>query len=209
MLRVGLTGNIGSGKTVVSMVFSLLGIPVSNADKESKKLLDEHDIKNEIVKHFGYGILTNGREINRRSLATAVFTDPQALTLLNSILHPRVMRDFHAWADSQASKPYVIQESAIIFENGLRSEYDYVIHVSCPGETAIDRVIKRDGIDGHSVRRRMRFQMDDGEKSRLSDFVIRNDGTELVLPQVLSIHRQLLKFGTDRNDEVSSRAADA
>jgi dephospho-CoA kinase len=209
MLKIGLTGNIGSGKTVVSGVFSTLGIPVYHADEESKKFLDDPAVKNEIVKHFGYGILTNGHEINRRSLATMVFTDEQALRLLNSILHPKIKQDFRNWALMHSDKPYVIQEAAIIFESGFRPEYDYIIHVSCPKETAIDRVIKRDKIDGHSVLRRMQFQFDDAEKSRLSDFVIRNDGSEMLIPQVLAIHQQLLKIGTNRNDAVTTGAADA
>jgi len=209
MLKIGLTGNIGSGKTIVSGVFKTLGIPVYHSDEESKKFLDVPSVKNEIVKHFGYGILTNDRAINRRSLATIVFTDQDALNLLNSILHPRIMRDFRKWVSLQQDAKYVIQEAAIIIESGFRSEFDYIIDVSCPKEIAIDRVTKRDRIDGHSVLRRMEFQMDDAEKSRLSDFVIRNDGSELVIPQVLAIHQHLSKVNTKSNNEVSPGAADA
>ena len=209
MLKIGLTGNIGSGKTMVASVFSTLGIPVYHADDESKKFLDDPIVKNVILKHFGYGVLTNDQEINRRSLASIVFTDERALKLLNSILHPRIMQDFRNWASLQTHMSYVIQEAAIIFESGFKSEFNYIIHVSCPKETAIDRVIKRDKIDGHSVLRRMQFQLDDAEKSGLSDFVIRNDGSEMVIPQVLFIHQQLLEIGTKRNDDVASGATDA
>ncbi|MFZ4520387.1 MAG: dephospho-CoA kinase [Bacteroidales bacterium] len=209
MLRIGLTGNIGSGKTVVSGVFETLGIPVYHADEESKKFLDDPLVKNEIVRHFGYGILTNDHEINKRSLATIVFTDPNALKLLNSILHPRVMRDFSSWTLSYSEKPYIMQEAAIIFESGFRHEFDFIVDVSCPKEMAIDRVIKRDKIDGHSVLRRMQFQLEDEEKSRLSDFVIRNDGAELVIPQVLSIHQALLEICAKSNNDVTPGAADA
>ncbi len=208
-LKIGLTGNIGSGKTLISGVFSSLGIPVYHADEVSKKFLDDPKVKNEILKHFGYGILTNDHEINRRSLASIVFTDEKALLVLNSILHPRVKRDFRKWTELQINIQYVIQEAAIIFESGFRKEYDYVIHVSCPKETAIDRVVKRDKIDGHSVLRRMQFQLEDAEKSMLSDFVIRNDGSELVIPQVIAIHNQLLEIGAKRNNDVTSRTADA
>ena len=142
MLKIGLTGNIGSGKTMVSGIFTTLGIPVYHADEESKKFLDDPTVKNEILKQFGYSILTNSQEINRRSLASIVFTDPIALQVLNSILHPRVMVDFRQWAECQLNKPYVIQEAAIIFESGLTEEFDYIIHTSCPKEMAIDRVIK-------------------------------------------------------------------
>ncbi len=209
MLKIGLTGNIGSGKTVVSGVFTTLGIPVYYADAESKKFLDDPAVKNEVVRHFGYGILTNSQEINTRSLASIVFTDGQSLKLLNSVLHPRIMRDFRNWASLLSDKHYVIQEAAIIFESGLRAEFDYIIHVSCPKETAIDRVVKRDRVDGHSVLRRMQFQLDDDEKSEMSDFVIRNDGSELVIPQVLSIHQRLLEIGANRNNEVTPGTADA
>ena len=100
MLKIGLTGNIGSGKTMVSRIFSVLGIPVYYADEESKKFLDDPGVKNEILKQFGYGILTNNQEINRRSLATIVFTDPIALQILNSILHPRVI-----WVSTGIANP--------------------------------------------------------------------------------------------------------
>ncbi|MCX6306798.1 MAG: dephospho-CoA kinase [Bacteroidetes bacterium] len=209
MLKIGLTGNIGSGKTVVSTVFSTLGIPVYHADDESKKFLDDPAVKNEILKHFGYGILTNSQEINRRSLATLVFTDERALSLLNSILHPRIMRDFSNWASLHGGLPYVMQEAAIIFESGFRQEFDYIVDVSCPKEIAINRVIKRDRIDGNSVLRRMQFQLDDAEKSRLSDFVIINDGSEMVIPQVLAIHQKLLEIGAKGNDDIASGTADA
>ncbi len=209
MVKIGLTGNIGSGKTMVAGIFSTLGIPVYYADDASKKFLDDPIIKKEIIKHFGYGILTNGYEINRRSLATIVFTDEKALLLLNSILHPRIKQDFRNWAQAQENKPYVIQEAAIIYESGFSKEYDYIIHVSCPKETAIDRVVKRDRIDGHSVLRRMQFQLDDAEKTRLADFVISNNGSELVIPQVLAIHRQLLEICAKRNNEITTGAADA
>ena len=209
MVKIGLTGNIGSGKTMVAGIFSTLGIPVYYADDASKKFLDDPIIKKEIIKHFGYGILTNGYEINRRSLATIVFTDEKALLLLNSIPHPRIKQDFRNWAQAQENKPYVIQEAAIIYESGFSKEYDYIIHVSCPKETAIDRVVKRDRIDGHSVLRRMQFQLDDAEKTRLADFVISNNGSELVIPQVLAIHRQLLEICAKRNNEITTGAADA
>ena len=209
MLRIGLTGNIGSGKTMISGIFCTLGIPVYYADEESKKFLDDPLIKNEILKQFGYGILTMNQEINRRSLATIVFTDPMALQVLNSILHPRVKIDFRHWAGLHQDKPYVVQEAAIIIESGSAGDYDFIIHTSCPKEIAIDRVIKRDKIDGHSVLRRMQFQLDDAEKTRLSDFVIRNDGSELVIPQVLNIHNRLLEISTQRNNDITPGIADA
>lgn len=209
ILKIGLTGNIGSGKTMISGIFTTLGIPVYHADEASKKFLDDAPVKNQILKHFGYGILTTGHEINRRSLASIVFTDEKALLVLNSILHPLVKQDFRHWTELQVNKPYVIQEAAIIYESGSAGEYDSIIHVSCPKEIAIDRVIKRDRIDGHSVLRRMQFQLEDEEKSALADFVIRNNGSELVIPQVLAIHRQLLEIGTKGNDKIAPGTVNA
>ncbi|MCK9422436.1 MAG: dephospho-CoA kinase [Bacteroidales bacterium] len=191
MIKVGLTGNIGSGKSVVSRIFSILGIPVYHADEESKKFLNDPQVKNELLRYFGYSILSISGEINRRSLASHAFTDEHAMHKLNSIMHPLVMHDFHTWTLNQGSFPYIIQEAAIIIESGLRKEFDKIIHVSCLKEIAIGRVVQRDGIDVNSVLRRMQFQMEDKEKAALSDFVIRNDGSELVIPQVLAIHRRL------------------
>jgi dephospho-CoA kinase len=209
MLNIGLTGNIGSGKTMVSGIFSTLGIPVYHADEESKKFLDDPSIRNEIVRQFGYSILTNDQEINRRSLATIVFTDPVALQVLNSILHPRVTADYRTWAGLRTAHPYVMMEAAIIFESGISGEFDHIIHVSCPNEIAVDRVVKRDRIDGNSVLRRMQFQMAEEEKAKLARFVIRNDGSELVIPQVLAIHQELLEIGAKGKDDVPPGTADA
>ncbi len=195
MLKVGLTGNIGSGKSLISEIFQTIGIPVFHADEESKKNLNEPQVRNEIVRFFGYGILANDRQIEKRVLASLVFSDPEALKKLNSILHPRVMRDFHEWTLRQAGKRYVVQEAAIIFESGFQGEYDRIIHVSCPSELAIERVIQRDRLSRQEVLARMRFQLDDEKKAALSDFVIRNDGSELVIPQVLAIHQRLSEAG--------------
>ena len=209
MLKVGLTGNIGSGKTTVSGIFSVLGIHVYNADLESKRFLSSERVINELLKHFGYSILSNSGQINRRSLASIVFTNENAYRILTSILHPLVMQDFYTWAIQFEITPYIIQEAAILFESGFRNEFDYVIHVSCPKKIAIERVIKRDHIDGNSVLKRLSFQMDEAGKAGLSDFIIVNDSSTLVIPQVLAIHRQLLKIGAERNNDVATGAADA
>ncbi|MEI6901132.1 MAG: dephospho-CoA kinase, partial [Bacteroidota bacterium] len=111
-----------------------------------------------------------------------------ALRKLNELLHPKVMEDFAGWCALHSSLPYVIQEAAIIIESGYQGLFDKIIHVSCPMETAIERVMTRDGVTRDEVLGRMRFQMDEKEKAALADFVIRNDGLELVIPQVLRVH---------------------
>lgn len=205
MLKIGLTGNIGSGKSVVAGVFGVLGIPVYNADSESKKFLESREVVYAILGRFGQQVLTPDQSIDRKSLASVVFSDSEALAWLNALMHPLVRDDFRNWAVSQAGHPYIIQEAAILFESGMEGEFDRIIHVSCPKETAVDRVVRRDGADSHSVLARMSFQMDDEEKAKRSDYVILNDGSTPVIPQVLAIHQDILKICTERNDDVAAR----
>ena len=209
MLKVGLTGNIGSGKSLVSEIFSIIGIPIYNADQESKKFLTEPVVKEKILISFGNKVLSTTGEIDRLSLGNLVFLNEKALMTLNSILHPLVIDDFTHWCEAYRNVPYIIHEAAIIYESGVASQFDKIIHVSCPKEIAIERVMKRDGIDGNSVLQRMQFQMEDEEKASLSDFVILNDGSEMIIPQVLSIHRQLSEIGAQGNDQVTSRTVDS
>jgi dephospho-CoA kinase len=209
MITVGLTGNIGSGKSLVSEIFSTLGVAVYHADQESRKFLAVPQVRTKIIERFGKKIVSASGEIDRPELAKIVFSDEKALMALNSILHPLVIHDFAEWRKTQRHHPYIIQEAAIIFESGVAALFDKVIHVSCPKEIAIGRVMKRDGTDGNSVRQRMRYQMDDEEKAALSDFVIRNDGSAMLLPQVLFIHEQLLQVSAHGDDQVTAGTADA
>jgi dephospho-CoA kinase len=208
MLTIGLTGNIGSGKTMIAGIFKTLGIPVYFADSESKKFLEEPEVIQAIVESFGTGILNNELGIDKKSLSSVVFNNADPLLRLNSILHPKVLGNFNAWVKIHSS-PYVIQEAAIIFESGIAPLFQKIIHVSCPKEMSINRVTKRDKVDGPSVLTRMQFQYSDEEKSRLADYVIVNDGTQLVIPQVLLIHEHLLKISSQGNDHVSAGTADA
>jgi dephospho-CoA kinase len=193
MLRVGLTGNIGSGKSVVSRIFSTLGIPVYHADEESKKFLGRPDVIREVAALFGPAILTESGAVKRKALASVVFGDPVALSRLNSILHPLVKDGAREWAALYAERPYVIHEAAIIFESGFRQEYDRIIYITCPKETAIARVMERDGVKREDVLGRLRFQWEDEVKMKESDFVIVNDGVAPLLPQVLEIHDILIR----------------
>ncbi|MEI6456382.1 MAG: dephospho-CoA kinase [bacterium] len=193
MITAGLTGNIGSGKTMVSSIFNVLGIPVYHADQESKKFLGDDAVRRRILEFFGQKVFTGEGEIDRKALAGIVFNDAAALRKLNDILHPLVRDDFREWT-SHRSGCYVIHEAAVIIESGFRNEFDQIIHVSCPAGIAIDRVTLRDSVSRDEVLRRMQFQMEDEKKAALSDFVIRNDGSEMVIPQVLAIHHKLLNI---------------
>ncbi|MFH0755808.1 MAG: dephospho-CoA kinase [Bacteroidota bacterium] len=191
MLKVGLTGNMGSGKSTVASVFSCLNVPVYHADVEAKKMYLRDDVLKEVVSLAGEQILDSCGNLNRQALAQVAFSDPKILNALNGLIHPLVREDFRKWADQLSESTYLIHEAAIIFESGLRAEYDLVIHVSCPEEIAVDRIGKRDHLSFEMIRQRMQFQLPDRKKASLSDFVILNDGSTLVIPQVLMIHQTL------------------
>ena len=192
-MKVGLTGNIGSGKSLISEIFSALGIPVYHADRESWQFLLDGKVKAAIREIFGNQVLDGHDEIDRKKLGAIVFSDEKALKTLNGILHPLVIQHFQEWCSQHSSSSYVINEAAIIFESGYAGEFDTIIHVSCPEEAGIERVIKRDHTQREEVLKRIRFQLSNREKATLSDLVIRNDGSELLIPQVLAVHKTLLE----------------
>ena len=191
MLKIGLTGNIGSGKSLVAEMFSIYGVPVYHADEESKKFLADPAVKEDIADLFGESVLDASFDIDKHKLAALAFADKELLKKLNAILHPLVIEDFERWCERFEERPYVIQEAAIIFESGHASIFNKIIHVSCPKEIAIERVMRRDGISEEAVLQRMQFQMEDAKKAALADFVIHNNGTEMIIPQVLDIHEKL------------------
>ncbi|MDQ3100733.1 MAG: dephospho-CoA kinase [Bacteroidota bacterium] len=193
MIRIGLTGGIGSGKSVVAQILKVLGVAVFNSDHAARAMM-EHDreLQQEIIDRFGEQIYPEGK-LDRSSLASIVFNDPAALKDLNSIVHPAVRAKFNSWAGAQNS-PYSVMESAILAETGGHELFDQVIVVSAPEQLRITRVMQRDGVEEHSVHARMRNQSTEEERLAIADHVIKNDHTQLVIPQVLSIHEQLLKW---------------
>lgn len=191
MLRVGLTGNMGSGKSTVASLFGCLHVPVYHADEEAKKMYLREDVLKETLSIAGGQILDRTGNLDHKALARVAFSNPQILESLTGLIHPLVLENFREWAGQYTHVPYIIHEAAIIFESGFRSEYDQVIHVSCPEKIAVERIGKRDSLSGEMIMQRMRFQLSDREKSTLSDFVILNDGSTLVIPQVLKIHQVL------------------
>jgi len=189
MIKVGLTGNMGSGKSTVAHIFEVLGAPVFHADAEAGKMLARPDVIDEVVSHFGKEILKDGA-IDRKALAAIVFQDREALSHLNGIIHPRVRQKLLDWTGKQKDRPYVIQESAILFESGFHTFFDVNILVSCPEDIAVLRVIKRDGIGEEQVRERLKNQWPEERKKELADHIILNDGSTLIIPQVMALHRQ-------------------
>jgi len=192
MLKVGLTGGIGSGKTTVARVFEILGIPVFYADGASKRLYDEdEELQRSIKQHFGEELYSGG-VFNREKMASIVFTDPPKLELLNSLVHPRTIADANNWMNRQQA-PYVIKEAALIFESGSGADLDYIIGVSAPRHYRIQRVMERDGVNRDAFLQRAARQIDEEIKMKLCDFIVLNNEQQLVIPQVLELHHKLLR----------------
>lgn len=189
MLKIGITGGIGSGKTTVCRIFELLGVPVFYADSESKVILDEDAaVKEKLIESFGNDILLDNGNVDRKHLSDIVFSDRSKLEILNSIVHPAVFNRFKAWCETHSSQPYVIKEAAILFESGADKELDRVISVFAPREIRIRRVIERDKILWEDVLARMKQQITDEERIKRSSFVIYNDEEHPVIPQILNLH---------------------
>lgn len=190
MLKIGLTGNIGSGKSMVCHVFEKLSVPVYYADIEAKKILDNSIITSELINYFGDEILDENRDaIDRKKLAAIVFKNKTKLKKLNSIIHPRLRIEFEDWCNTFKNSPYIIQEAAILLENGLGKNFDKIIVVSAPKKIRLLRVMERDSMAEADVLARMKNQWSDKRKEMAADFVIKNDGKHLILPQILKIHQ--------------------
>jgi len=197
MLRIGLTGGIGSGKSTVARIFEVLGIPVYDADAASKKLMTEKtELKQLIQNSFGEESYINGT-LNRKFLAEQVFNDPEKLALLNSFVHPATIKDAADWMKKQTS-PYAIKEAALIFESGSQKDLDFVIGVKAPLELRLQRTISRDKVSLQKVEERMNMQMNEETKLRLCNYVIVNDEQQLLIPQVLELHKKFLELSVEK-----------
>jgi dephospho-CoA kinase len=198
MLKVGITGGIGSGKSTVARIFEQLGIPVYYADKEAKVLMnDNEELKQKIIHHFGKDCYKNG-QLDRSFLATQVFSNAEALATLNSLVHPITLKHAEVWLNHQTT-PYAIKEAALIFESGGQEFLDVVLGVSAPKALRIQRSMKRDGSSREQVLSRMERQMDEEIKMRLCDYVIVNDGRTALLPQILMINNKLKSLAEKDN----------
>jgi dephospho-CoA kinase len=187
---IGLTGGIGSGKSVVAKVFATLGIPVFNADDEAKRIMQTSpEIKTKLIEQFGLEIY-NEHGLDKEKLASIVFNDPFQLQLLNAIVHPVTIQAAKDWAAKQTT-PYVIKEAALIFESGTADGLFKVIGVTAPLSLRTHRVMQRDGITKDQVDARMRNQISDTIKMRLCDYVIENNNQQMVIPQVLEIDKAI------------------
>jgi dephospho-CoA kinase len=183
---IGLTGGIGSGKTTVANEFSALGIPVYITDQEARDLMQSESILNQIKAEFGNGVFENGI-LARKKLSEIVFNDSEKLSKLNGIVHPAVKKHFKEWLLLHKNNPFVIYESAILFENGSYKDCDFIINVESPLEVRIQRVIERDKTTREEVMERIKNQWNDEDKSSKSDFVIKNISMEAIKLEIVKI----------------------
>jgi len=199
VLRVGLTGGIGSGKSTVAQIFEVLGIPVYSADIAAKKIMNEDEgLRSAITNIFGEHAYTNNI-LDRKYLSSIVFSDPAKLQQLNALVHPATKKDSEAWMQQQTS-PYAIHEAALIFEAKVSDRLDLVIGVLSPIELRIKRAMGRDKVSREEVLKRMDQQLAEEVKISNCDFVLINDEQQLLIPQVLVLHEKLIALSKEKND---------
>jgi dephospho-CoA kinase len=190
-MKLGITGGIGSGKTSVCRVFNVLGIPVFSADPAARKIMDnDRNIIDEINKIAGRDLYKEGN-LDRMGLASMIFTDPELLRKVNALVHPVVFEHFRLWVDLQTA-PYVIMEAAILFESGAARLVDRVATVVAPAEERISRVIQGNRLTREQVMDRIKNQMDDESRIKLSDYVIYNSENDMIIPAILKIHEDII-----------------
>ena len=193
MIIVGLTGGIGSGKTTVGNFFIELGVPVYNSDFMAKKLMvSSKQLKKDIKKLLGKEAY-KGKKLNKTFISDKIFNNASLLKKMNNIVHPAIHDDFIVWTKNQKS-PYVIQESALIFENSMQAFYDKTILVIAPQDIRVQRVVNRDAISENKILERINNQLSDTEKIALSDFVIVNEKLEKTKLKVEELHVNLLEY---------------
>lgn len=194
MIKLAITGGIGSGKSVVSEILRLYGIPVYIADDESKRLTESSDdIREKLTEKFGNNIYEGGK-LNKPLLASIIFNDKEKLKTVNSIIHPVVRADLSDWLESYADSKIIASESAILFESGFNAMFDKVITVYTPLEIRIKRIMSRNNTSYDNAKQRIESQMPDEEKVKLSDFVIYNSGNISLIQQIESVLTKLNYF---------------
>jgi dephospho-CoA kinase len=191
MKKIGITGNIGSGKSTISRIFAVLGIPVYDADSRAKAVMTENqELISAIKKLLGEESYTPQGELNRKYISQKVFNRSDLLAGLNALVHPAVFKDFDDWVSVQTA-PYVLKEAALLIESGSYKKLDQLIVVLADEETRLQRSMKRDGADEMSIRSRMKNQMPQEEKAAFAQYSIDNNN-QLLIPQVMEIHQQIL-----------------
>ena len=194
MLKVGITGGMGSGKTTVCKIFETLGIPIYYADDQAKYLMTHNNkLKQKIIDIFGTKAYRNDQNLNRKYIADIAFKNPKKLKKLNEAVHPAVLEDSENWQKAQQDAPYTLKEAALLFESGSYLKLDKMITVVSPLELRIQRILERDKTTKEAILARIEKQLSDEEKVAKSDFIIFNDLKNSLVKQVLKIHDQLIR----------------
>jgi len=194
MLKIGITGSIGAGKSTVAGIFKVLGIPVFDADATAKNILNTDSVlREQIAATFGSETYKNGL-LDKKYLATLVFNNPDQLAKLNALVHPATIEAANIWAKhcEEQGSPYILKEAALLFEAGTNVGLDFIIGVTAPVEMRIARVMERDHVTREEVLKRMQHQLDDSEKMKRCNFVIDNNEASLVIPEVLALHARFI-----------------
>ncbi|MBM3413849.1 MAG: dephospho-CoA kinase [Bacteroidetes bacterium] len=200
MLRVGLTGGIGSGKTTVAHIFESLGIPVFYADEVAKHLMTHNPVLVAAIKEeFGHSAYL-GDLLNKEHIAAVIFSDPQKLSWLNQLVHPATIEAANYWFEEQKS-PYAIMEAALLFESGADKGLDYTVGVAAPVALRLERVMKRDGSSPAVIKQRMDNQLDEGSRDNKCDFLLFNNNTKPLLAQVVELDKQLRVISTEKGQD--------
>jgi dephospho-CoA kinase len=199
MKKIGITGNIGSGKSTLTKIFSLLEVPVYDADSRAKWLMQNHpDIQKGLIQLFGDEVYFLDKTLNRSFIAAKVFNNAELLASLNQLVHPTVFADFDEWLSRQHA-PYIVKEAALLIESKSYLQLDEIILVCAPSALRIKRTMERDAATEEAVLARMKNQMDEAAKIPYATCILHNDGSDLLIPQVTKIHTHLLQFGTVKN----------
>ncbi len=192
MLKIGITGSIGAGKSTVAGIFKVLGVPVFDADAIAKSILNSDPaLREQIITAFGLETYKNGL-LDRKYLATLVFNNPDQLAKLNALVHPATIKVANAWAKhwEEQGSAYIVKEAALLFEAGTNIGLDFIIGVTAPEDLRIARVMARDHVTREEVLKRMQHQLDDTKKMERCDIVIDNNEKALLIPQVLTLHQK-------------------
>ena len=192
-MKIGITGGIGSGKSTVCRIFRELGVPVYDSDLEAKKLTATHpEIRKQLIAKFGTEVYFDDHSLNKKYLAEIIFTKKEDLTFVNGVIHPIVNQNFNDWVERHRAYPYLLKEAAILFESGAYKQMDEVIMVFSPIDLRIKRVVQRDGVEKKTVLERIENQMSEEEKMKKSDEIVYNDDKNMLIPQILRLHKKYL-----------------
>jgi dephospho-CoA kinase len=192
VIKAGITGNIGSGKSTVCRVFEILGVPVFHADSVAKSFYSIKENLELVWQHLGPEVVKDGNP-DFKAIADIVFSDREKLKWLNSKIHPFVRQKHTDWIENYSNSPYTLYEAAILHESGQYTNMDKVITVSSPKDLRLKRIMERDSLSRESILARMANQWEEEKKVELSDFVIVNDENSMIIPQVLEVHKKLIQ----------------